>query len=273
MTKAVAKKEETALAELDLGAYAGAGMENVGIDDVQIPMLKITQALSPQLKRNKPEYVEGIQEGDLFLTVFNRFWPSDKGVTIIPVAYQRNIIEWTPREQGGGFVAMHALSDMPRLQKSTNDKGRPISETGTELIDTAANYFLVQTDDGWEPCFMPFSSSGHKDARTLNTLLVQQKLPDGSPAPRFLYRWQLTTSIRTKNEDSWYGADFERLGYIDKAQFEVAKSLYDQVKAGNVEIVDAETGEVHEAPFYDLPMTCLPVTRRETWPALRRWPF
>ena len=96
---------------------------------------------------------------------------------------------------------------------------------------------------------MPFSSSGHKDARTLNTLLMQQKLDNGAVAPRFLFKWQLTTSIREKNEDSWYGADFVRLGMVDPDQFKQAAALFDQVKAGNVEIIDAETGEVSEVPF------------------------
>ena len=48
---------------------AGAGLQNIGADQMQIPFIRILQALSPQLNKDKPEYIKGASQGDIFNTV------------------------------------------------------------------------------------------------------------------------------------------------------------------------------------------------------------
>jgi hypothetical protein len=38
---------------------AGAGLQNIGAEQMQIPFVRILQALSPQLNKEKPDYIKG----------------------------------------------------------------------------------------------------------------------------------------------------------------------------------------------------------------------
>ena len=103
---AVAQKAESLPANVmdDLFASAGQGMENIGVEDMQIPFLRILQPLSPQLIKNDPKFIKGASAGDIFNTVTGQYWDADEGVTIIPCAYEMKYLEFQLRESGGGFL-------------------------------------------------------------------------------------------------------------------------------------------------------------------------
>ena len=52
----------------DILEFAGEGAA-FGADEMQIPFIRALQALSPQLNKKKPEYIDGAEQGDLFNTV------------------------------------------------------------------------------------------------------------------------------------------------------------------------------------------------------------
>ena len=57
--KAVAEKKDQAPAHIRQGE--GRGNENVGTEDIQIPRISVLQALSPQIKKSDPSYIEGAE--------------------------------------------------------------------------------------------------------------------------------------------------------------------------------------------------------------------
>ena len=61
MSQAVAQKAKTEVAVSDLSSLleeeAGAGLENFTTDDMQIPFIRILQALSPQLNKQDSLYI------------------------------------------------------------------------------------------------------------------------------------------------------------------------------------------------------------------------
>ena len=65
------KTTNVVASELDkmLEADAGVGLENITTDDMQIPFIRIIQALSPQLQKDDPLYIKGAEQGDIFNTV------------------------------------------------------------------------------------------------------------------------------------------------------------------------------------------------------------
>jgi len=73
MSQAVAQKEKTEVAVSNLSSLleeeAGAGLENFTTDDMQIPFIRILQALSPQLNKQDSMYIKGAEQGDIFNTV------------------------------------------------------------------------------------------------------------------------------------------------------------------------------------------------------------
>ena len=66
---------------------AGFGFEEVTSSDLQIPFLRIIQALSPQLKKSDAAFIEGAGQGDIFNTVTNKVWDADEGVIVLPSAF------------------------------------------------------------------------------------------------------------------------------------------------------------------------------------------
>ena len=67
--KEVAVKEETSLVLDDRPDWmkdGNRGSEEVSSNDITLPRLQIIQDLSPQHKKNKPEYIDGAEVGDFF---------------------------------------------------------------------------------------------------------------------------------------------------------------------------------------------------------------
>jgi hypothetical protein len=82
MTTAVAKAKakETAVSTDVLDDIFETAGEGAAFDssEMQIPFVRVLQALSPQLNKKKPEYIEGAAQGDLFNTVTNE-WSGEAG--------------------------------------------------------------------------------------------------------------------------------------------------------------------------------------------------
>lgn len=96
---AVALKEETQLVLPDFMLdQVGLGTEALGAEDVQVPRVKLMQALSPELE----EYND-LKKGDFFHTLAER--NMGKEVRITPIFVDKRFILWRPRDSGGGILA------------------------------------------------------------------------------------------------------------------------------------------------------------------------
>lgn len=265
----MAKSTEVAVSETDafelaadladlVGADAGLGNENIGANDVAIPFLSILQKLSPQVDEDNAESnIEGAKAGMIFQNVNSYLYPSNVGVKVIPCAFDRNIIEWTPREKGGGLVNIHP-TDTPLMREATpNEKNIPCLPNGNLLVDTAAHYVLHSTagaSDGpanevWEPAIISMKSTAHKKSRLWNSLISQQVIPNSSQAaPRWLYIWTLTTVLEKKDQNSWYNWDIARSGIVTKELYLRAKKLNEQFSHGSP-VAAGAAADGDEIPF------------------------
>lgn len=238
---------------------AGLGLTNVGTEDQAIPFLAILQKGSPQVNRKKDQYIDGAEPGMVFNTVTGELYSGDEGVIVIPVAYDRALLEWRPRDSGGGFAGKHPV-DTPLLQQTTkNEKNQDVLPNGNILENTAHHYVLVVHADGrFEQAIIAMKSTQLKKSRKWNSLMksIVLKRKDGTPfiPPTFLYRYLLTTVFEEKNGNDWYGWKIENAGMLtDKNLYEVAKQFSVAVGEGKVEVKHdaADTGEQHEdnVPF------------------------
>ena len=119
----------------------GFGFEEVTSSDLQIPFVRIIQALSPHLKKSDPAFITGASQGDIFNTVTNKVWDADQGVSVLPVFFQMKLLEFVPRNQGGGFVGeLSANSNDVRTAVRDKDSGMELLTNGNELVRTAQHY-------------------------------------------------------------------------------------------------------------------------------------
>ena len=66
----------------DIFSTAGEGA-SFDSSEMQIPFVRLIQAMSPQLSKKKPEYIEGAEQGDAFNTVTSEIWKGEEGLKVV----------------------------------------------------------------------------------------------------------------------------------------------------------------------------------------------
>lgn len=218
------------------------GFENVTARDVVIPRLTILQDMSPQLKKNKAEFIKGAEAGQFCNTATGVILPAP--LTLIPCFYAMVYLEWAPRASGKGLVRNYG-TDASILDKTERDeKNKNVLKNGNYIAETATWFVLIQDEEGdWSQAFLPLSSTQLKNSKRWMTKLKAERVarPDGSKFnPAIYYRaWQANVTQESNNEGDWFGWGFEpadQINEIDpsKELLGVAKEFCRQAKVGLV---------------------------------------
>jgi len=210
----MAKNEITKATGTAVGAasafddYAGQGFGHQASTDFLIPRIAVLGDLSPQIKKNKEEYIEDAAIGDIadvamgeILAKQGEFFP------FLPVIRVKEVIEWKPRTQGGGIVSRNVLEETmesyaARLGVKQNDKFEYINKAGNELIETHQWYGINLIAGRWS--FIPMKKSNLKVARKWMTKASAIKLPNGAPAPLFYKTWSIGSFLDSGNGNEWF---------------------------------------------------------------------
>ena len=248
MTTAVAEKKSAELStDLmdDILEFAGEGTA-FGADEMQIPFVRALQALSPQLSKKKPEYIEGAEQGDLFNTVTAEVWKGDDGVTIVPCYQTTKYLEFTPRDQGGGFRGEISPTD-PVLQRTSRVGSKEILPTGNELVKSDQHFCLVMSNDGaFQPAVIDMKSTQLKVSRRWKTQIAMQKIKHPKTGamitpPLFATVWKITTVEESNDQGTWFTPSVEKVGLVQSRDLMLeAKSFRDSVAAGEVKAAAEE---------------------------------
>ena len=96
---------------------------------------------------------KGSSEGDIINTVTNNIYNGEEGVKVIPCAYQRRFIHWSP--QGDDNTAPIAIyttkEDCPKTERSKEDNKEYLTDNASMKMYTSYAIFytsknLVETD-------------------------------------------------------------------------------------------------------------------------------
>tara|TARA_B110000858_G_scaffold70173_1_gene81502 strand:+ start:1960 stop:2694 length:735 start_codon:yes stop_codon:yes gene_type:complete len=199
----------------DISTVAGQGTENLDTGS-SLPFIRILQDLSPQLKPQKDEYVEGSKSGDLFFAKTQSIL--DQPVEIIPCYTKSIYTEWVPRSKGGGFKGNHPLSIVsnPNYEKG---RDRQYDEWlgENELKFTTYWFVLLKLNGNWEQAVIPFTSSQLRISRKLTTDINRFRY-DGMDVvpPLYAQAWNLVSIMETsKNGDDYFNFGFEEPKVLD----------------------------------------------------------
>lgn len=232
---------------------SGAGVENMGMDDVAVPYLYVLQTNSPQVNPDSDSYIEGAKAGMFYNNVSNEIYDGrNEGLTVIPCAYERKYVEWVPRDNGGGYVADHDLDSGILSETTPNEKGIPCLKNGNLIVETAYHYvyFKNPIDGQWDQIIIPMKSTFLKKSRRWNKTLMATLIPGTSnQAPRWLYPYQLKTVKESKNDNTWSNVDLTRLPEMVTAeQYRAAKAFAELFSTGMiVKAKETDTGSISEA--------------------------
>lgn len=274
--KKVVKEEESAVVvsgssalstEVDYSSYGGTGFENQDNSDIQVPFLRILQALSPEVKPVEKGGVAGAAVGKLFNTVTQECYDE---VLFVPSVTKHIFNEWIPITEGGGFVATYDVQD-PFVQKCQIEAkaaelpfGKIKTPDGHDLVETFDVYgILVTPNSDPMPVIVSFTSSKIKVYRKWMSGIRMFVLntPNGKIKPDLFAH---LTKISTQDEKNKVGQEYSNfrmapakgslleslLGSKDEL-FQAGRAMYDMVKAGiaKADMSTADKSEDGEARF------------------------
>ena len=255
----VAQKKTTQVvaSELDkmLEADAGVGLENITTEDMQIPFIRIIQALSPQLQKDDPLYIKGAEQGDIFNTVSQEIYKQDEGVVVVPAFFEKKFLEFQLRSSGGGFVRELAADDKD-ITMTSRENTTELLPNGNELVRTHQHLVIAKSADGSiAPSVLDMKKSQLKVSRRWNTLKNSARLPSGALMPIYGTAWQVTTVLEANDQGKWFNYKLDRVNditpAIEKMMLE-ARNMYQGVSKGEVKMAAASADEIakeEDVPF------------------------
>lgn len=245
------------------------GGDDFGREDLAIPFLRILQKLSPQVDEENPSYVKGAKPGDIINVGSGKVYK--EGVVVIPVKYQRELNEWKPREKGGGLVAVYGTDLTPLSLEEKggkvvgkNDKGRPVTKDGNELVESGTYYVVVfDTSTGeMELAVIAMTSTMFKASRAWNTTIQNLSMakPDGSimrGLMPFAGSYRLTSLKQSKDTYTWFTWVIQFAGYTHElpggsALIKEASDFRKNIAEGKVKADVAKAGHDEEAVGEDV---------------------
>lgn len=202
----------------------GAGNENVGAADMLVPRLKLLQDLSPEVKKTKPEYIEGAEPGMIFNTVTKQLSTELYAVNLY---YDHEYVLFRNRDFGGGFFGSFSSPDEAFAkaveQAGNEDNARKmfdIVESGRHTIG------VIDPETGViNPAIMEFTSTKLRVSAQWNTDISQ------SGGDRFSSAWKIGVKAQSNSKGDFYNYEISRLGFVSDDIYEAAKEKYEQIRA------------------------------------------
>ena len=197
-----------------------AGNENVTSDDMQLPRLKLTQTLSPELDSGSASYIEDAKAGQIINTVTHE---ASDSLNVVNIFYKREFAVYQKREAGSGGFQGAFETESAALDHIRNIGGTPdkyvVKETGKHLL-------LLLDDDGNPTMEAMCMMDGSKiqTSNQWNTSIAMIKGVD-----RFASVWNLSTVRQSNSKGSWHNYAVNFVGYVDEELYNTAKALYEKI--------------------------------------------
>ena len=218
----MADNEITTISDIEEDEFVAQAQTNVGFSKEEsiIPFIRILQPLSPQLQTTP-----GALPGMIMNIANGRMFDGKIGVHIVPIMPMWNYTEWTPREDGGGFIKDWEQDEAGWQAKCDEDQKyayKPMTKDGHVILK--ARHFFILTlleDGGFDIALMPFTGTGLKVARSWSTAMANAPkiaTSKGMMVPaHFYYVYNLTVEHIKNGQYNWYEPRIKLLVEGDKA--------------------------------------------------------
>ena len=258
MTTAVAEKKITALSNDimdDLYESAGEGA-SYDSSELEIPFIRVAQAMSPQLRKKEAEYIAGLEQGDIYNKLTSQFWSGETGIEVIPCYQTTKYIEFIPEEQGGGYVGELAPND-PAIKQATRVGAKTTLPNGNELVNSDQHFCLVLGEEGmYQPAVIDFKSTQLKISRRWKSMITMQRIKHpkhGLVQPPLIGTiWRLRTVEESNDRGTWFNYAVEKVKSLaedprpeDRDLLIAAKTFRESIAKGEVKAAtdDGDSGQ------------------------------
>lgn len=210
---------------------AGRGVSSKADDNI-VPMMYILQANSPQCSKRNPAYIEGAEGGSIWLRNCSEpIIPGENGFDFQPCYFYRNVVEWVPRSDGGGFAGTHEeMPDSAEQQEIQTDSGIMkvmVLPNGNHCVDTRYHVGWVHGVSSRPlPYVMPLKSTGHTFSKNWMFAMNQNTTDANDIAPSWSCMWTIRTEPKTNKKGDWFQYSFERVpGWVDEETYDRGEAL------------------------------------------------
>tara|TARA_R110001599_G_scaffold349586_1_gene578121 strand:+ start:1807 stop:2574 length:768 start_codon:yes stop_codon:yes gene_type:complete len=247
MSNAVKTKGDTKVATLDMDMFeqdAGAGLNNLGTEDLALPFLKVLSKQSDEL-----DDIDGAKAGDILNTVTNTLYKGK--INVVPCAYQRRFIQWQPRGTGSGApVGIYKpTDDMPETSRSSEDNKEYLTDgSGDYMEQTCQWYVKVVEDDGTSSnALIAMKSTQLKKSRKWMSMIMSRQMTGKNgpfTPPMYSHVYSLTTHAEENSKGKWHGWEMsleKQVGDINL--YNSAKTFAESVDKGDVNVKHTQEGE------------------------------
>jgi hypothetical protein len=247
-------KKETLPASLMSDLLSGEGVD-YDTSELQIPFVRVIQALSPQIKKNDSAFIKGASQGDAFNTVTGDYWNGEEGFEVVPCLQQTKYLEFIPRDQGGGGFVGELSADDPNIARATRTGGKEILPNGNELVKSDQHYCMLIGSDGlYQPVIVDMKSTQLSVSRRWKTQIAMLKVKDAQGVLKtpalFGTVWRLTTVEQSNDMGTWYNWSVEKVKMIDdEALLQEAINFRKSIQKGEAKAVVEDHDDKEEAPF------------------------
>lgn len=249
MAKEVKKNESTETMDLTVlnGIDGiGSGFEGTNSGTFKTPFLKVLQAMSPELKKSDPKYIQGAEQGQLCNTATNE---AVDNLEIVVLKIEHVLVVWVPER--GGLVGRFPKSKEDELV-TKRDGAKKWTAEGNEVVDTIELYCLDMVNPE-VPFIFPLSTTSLKYGKSFATRMRALRVDGKQVGVSWAGVWKIGTVEESNDKGSWFtiGAtpDFQRLITVQERDEYVIPAI-EMLKTAAVDYSVVDAAEHKDDPEY-----------------------
>ena len=253
-------KQETSITKRDTGgalattmfeADANQGAQNITQDDLALPFLKVLGQLSPEVNTRNAKYVKDAQPGMILNTVSNELYDGAKGISVLPVFYKRQYIEWQDRGESKG-APVHIYEAGDDIPQTTRDKSNKDRLANGNYLENTASHYVIVLGDSPSTALISMKATQLKISRKWNSMMMGIKLQGKNglfTPPTYSHIYTLKTVQMSNDKGTWFGWDVSKVGPIkNKSVYDIAKQFALRIGKGEI-VAKYKTDKLEEAPY------------------------
>lgn len=222
----------------------GLGLELMEQGDTVLPRIAIAQDLSPATKKNKPQFIEGLEVGMLYNTVTREIY--GKNIYVIPVLFSKMRIEFEEMSKGGGILctSMNGIDGGRKCPKGCAQcADSQFSADGLPpRCNNFMNYACILPNNGNTVAAISMKSTALAVAKQWNSnMRLLQK-------PAFSKMYLIESVPETRNNNDYFNFKVTPGSFVSKEIYDFGTGLYTQLKAQGIK-VDLEDEDLQDTSF------------------------
>tara|TARA_R110002020_G_scaffold50132_3_gene142002 strand:+ start:6493 stop:7206 length:714 start_codon:yes stop_codon:yes gene_type:complete len=226
-------KKEDAVAVISMEEDANEGLQTLGREDLAMPFFKITQPLTPEVTDDKVKagWIMNSATGEAVTEMI-----------VIPCGYEKQYLEWAPRESGGGLKNVHNQYEGPPLLSgcTKDEKGKDVLPNGNLLVPTAVHYVCALFEGIPTIGIMSMTSTSLKKSRRWNSVMTSIKVSGKNgmyTPPMFGNSYTVKVSKESNNFGTWFNWDISlNKPVADINIYNLCKNFHGEMKKGAVKV-------------------------------------